>query len=131
MHTDQWSILNYRRGWRALQADRVPKITTFGKIAEMFEVKKNTVINNYNQAVDYHNQRKTGADCKRQTEPVTRDGSQQGSPSRGAKAAKTEFDPVALSSNTAKHNNPDIHFHKTPLSNKSSTTSHFQIFHFI
>ena len=40
---------------RAVLADKVPKPMTFKKIAETFKVNSNTLINNLNLAVDFHN----------------------------------------------------------------------------
>ena len=56
------------RAYRAVQSDRVGKPLPFKEIAQIFEVKQNTIINNLNQAVEWHNRRATRSDSKRRQE---------------------------------------------------------------
>ena len=58
----------------------------FKEIARIFEVKQNTIINNLNQAVEWHNRHATRSDSKRRQEEES---SSQDSPPRGPKIAHT------------------------------------------
>ena len=50
---------------RAVMADKVPRPVTYREVAEIFEVKPNTLMNNLNLAVDFHNRRLTRSDKRR------------------------------------------------------------------
>ena len=50
---------------RAVLADKVPRPITYREIAEIFEVIPNTLMNNLNLAVDFHNRRLTRSDKRR------------------------------------------------------------------
>ena len=50
---------------RAVMADKVPRPVTYREIAEIFEVIPNTLMNNLNLAVDFHNRRLTRSDKRR------------------------------------------------------------------
>ena len=50
---------------RAVLADKVPRPVTYREIAEIFEVIPNTLMNNLNLAVDFHNRRLTRSDKRR------------------------------------------------------------------
>ena len=78
------------RAQRAVIADKVPKPLTFKKIAEIFEVKANMLMNNYNLAVDYHNRHPTRSDKRR---PGTEGSPEEDSPPRGPKVPRTTLDP--------------------------------------
>ena len=69
---------------RAIKKDRTYKVPTFDKLAELFEVKKNTIINNLNEAVGFHNQRKERCDSAKLKEM------EGNSPTRAAKMARSE-----------------------------------------
>ena len=56
------------RAYQAVQSDQVEKPLSFKEIARIFEVKQNTVINNLNQVVEWHNQGATRSDSKRRQE---------------------------------------------------------------
>ena len=75
------------KAMRAIKKDKTYKVSTFDKLAEQFEVKKNTIINNLNEAVEFHGRRKERNDSARQkaTEEVD-------SPTRAAKVARPDFD---------------------------------------
>ena len=74
------------RVYRAVQSDRVRKPLSFKEIARIFEVKQNTIINNLNQAVEWHNRIATRSDSKRRQEVES---SSQDSPPHGLKVACT------------------------------------------
>ena len=81
---------------RAVLADRVPKPLTYKKVAEIFEVKANTLMNNLNLAVDFHNRRLTRSD-KQRTEPDKE--WEEESPPRASKTPRTDTErqePVEL-----------------------------------
>ena len=67
---------------RAIKKDRAYKVQTFDRLAEFFEVKKNTIINNLNQAVEFHGRRKERCDSVKQREM------EEDSPTKAAKVAK-------------------------------------------
>ena len=74
------------RAYRAVQSDRVGMPLPFKEIAKIFAVKQNTIINNLNQAVEWHNRCTTRSDSKRRQEEVS---SSQDSPPHGPKVACT------------------------------------------
>ena len=74
------------KAMRAIKKDRAYKVQTFDRLAEFFEVKKNTIINNLNQAVEFHGRRKERCDSIKQREM------EEDSPTKAAKVAKSSFD---------------------------------------
>ena len=60
-----YRVKEQAKAQRAVQADKVPRPETYKKIAEMFEVKPNTLMNSLNLAVDFHNRRMTRSDKRR------------------------------------------------------------------
>ena len=74
------------KAMRAIKKDRAYKVQTFDRLAEFFEVKKNTIINNLNQAVEFHGQRKERCDLLKQREM------EEDSPTKVAKVSKSSFD---------------------------------------
>ena len=74
------------RAYQAVQSDRVGKPLPFKEIVQIFEVKQNTIINNLNQAVEWHNRRATRSDSKRRQEEES---SSQDFPHCGPKIART------------------------------------------
>ena len=74
------------KAMRAIKKDRAYKVQTFDRLAEFFEVKKNTIINNLNQAVEFHGRRKERCDSIKQREM------EEDSPTKVAKVAKSSFD---------------------------------------
>ena len=74
------------KAMRAIKKDKVYKVQTFDRLAEFFEVKKNTIINNLNQAVEFHGRRKERCDSLKQREM------DEYSPTKAAKVPKSSFD---------------------------------------
>ena len=54
-----YRVKEQAKAQRAVMADKVPRSATYKKVAEIFEVKANTLMNNLNLAVDFHNRRLT------------------------------------------------------------------------
>ena len=74
------------KAMRAIKKDRAYKVQTFDRLAEFFEVKKNSIINNLNQAVEFHGRRKERCDSLKQREM------EEDSPTKAAKVLKSSFD---------------------------------------
>ena len=74
------------KAMRAIKKDKAYKVQTFDRLAEFFEVKKNTIINNLNQAVEFHGRRKERCDSLKQREM------EEDSPTKAAKVPKSSFD---------------------------------------
>ena len=74
------------KAMRAIKKDKAYKVQTFDRLAEFFEVKKNTIINNLNQAVEFHGRRKERCDSLKQREV------EEYSPTKAAKVPKSSFD---------------------------------------
>ena len=74
------------KAMRAIKKDRAYKVQTFDRLAEFFEVKKNTIINNLNQAVEFHGRRKERCDSLKQREM------EEDSPTKAAKVPQSTFD---------------------------------------
>ena len=74
------------KAMRAIKKDRAYKVQTFYRLAEFFKVKKNTIINNLNQAVEFHGRRKERCDSFKQREM------EEDSPTKAAKVPKSSFD---------------------------------------
>ena len=82
-----YRVKEQAKAQRAVMADKVPRPETYRRVAEIFEVKPNTLMNNLNLAVDFHNRRLTCSD-KRRSE-IGKELEEE-SPSRASKTPRKE-----------------------------------------
>ena len=60
-----YRVKEQAKAQRAVMVDKVPRPVTYKKVAEIFEINANTLMNNLNLAVDFHNRRLTRSDKRR------------------------------------------------------------------
>ena len=75
-----YKVKEETKAHQSIKKDKLYCVQTFDVVAEKFEVKKQTLINNLNDAMEFHNRHKEQCDSARQKAVKTED-----SPTRAAK----------------------------------------------
>ena len=82
-----YRVKEQAKAQRVVMVDKVPRPVTYKKVAEIFKVNANTLMNNLNLAVDFHNRRLTRSDKRRSELDKELEGE---SPPRASKTPRTD-----------------------------------------